>query len=246
MKDHSIAQHVRTSVLLVVFSIFSLIASNAFAIPAAPFPFEANQPDGSVVTLKVRGDEHYNWTEDANGYTAIKNNGWYEYAKRGTSGHLNPNGMIVGRDNPQARGLQKHVMPSQAVRAQSAKNVSGGAIAIAIANSVPPLGTVKNLVVMVRFADHVGRNLPSTSDVSVLFNSVGGDPTLAPTGSVKDVYYENSYGQMTLNSDVNPGIGGWITVSQTEAYYANGQSGDSTLWQALEEALGHSTSVELQ
>ncbi len=86
---------------------------------------------------------------------------------------------------------------------------------------------------MIQFANHAGRALPSSSDINVLFNAPGGDPLLAPTGSVRDVYLQNSYGQMELNSDVS----GWITLSKSEQYYANGQSGDSTLWEALREAL---------
>lgn len=226
--------------LFVLLAILTFSLGNAWAMPADPSPYTEVQPDGTQITLVSRGDEHYNWKEDADGYTVVKNKGWFEYAVRGPSGRLNPNGMIVGRDNPRARGLQKRVLPSAAVRAQSAKTISGvnpntvGGIA---AEGVAPAGTVKNLVVMIRFSDHVGRPLPSVADVDVLFNAVGGDPSLAPTGSVKDVYFENSYGQMNLDSYVNPGVGDWITVSGTEAYYANGQSGDSTLWQALREAL---------
>lgn len=240
MKGIQCSRNLRISVISAIFNFLLLAGSNAFAISAAPFPFTANQPDGAEVTLHTRGDEHYNWMEDSNGYTVVKNKGWFEYAERGPSGRLNPNGMIVGRDNPRALGLQKRILPSQAVRAQSAKRVNGVSTSTGVdaaPQGVAPTGNVKNLVVMVRFSDHVGRTLPSVADVDVLFNAVGGDPALAPTGSIKDVYFENSYGQMTLNSLVNPGIGDWITVSNTEAYYANGNSGDSTLWQALKEAL---------
>jgi M6 family metalloprotease-like protein len=87
--------------------------------------------------------------------------------------------------------------------------------------------------VLIQFSNHAGRALPTPSDVDVLFNAPGGDPVLAPTGSVRDVYLENSYGKMDLTSDVSS----WITVSGTEQYYANGASGDSTLWEALREAL---------
>lgn len=226
------------SITLFIFLVFT--GNSVFAVPAAPFPYTESQPDGTEISLHARGDEHYNWMEDVNGYTVVKNRDWFEYGERGPSGRVNPNGMIVGRDNPRALGLQKHILPSAAVRASGAKKVNGKSTSAGVASSpqgVAPVGNVKSLVVMVRFADHTGRTLPSVADVDVLFNAVGGDPALAPTGSVKDVYFENSYGQMTLNSFVNPGIGDWITVSNTEAYYANGQSGDSTLWQALREAL---------
>ena len=233
----------RVSLRLIALGLFvALVApmKTALAIQAAPFPYTQSQPDGSQVTLYQRGDEHFNWMEDKDGYTVVNNNGRYEYAQRGASGRLNPNGMVVGKDNPRANGLQKRVLPSAAVRAQSAMRINGvkvNSVQAAGPESVPPLGAIKNLVVMIRFSDHTGRTLPSVADIDVLFNAVGGDPVLAPTGSIRDVYLENSYGQMTLNSDVNPGVGGWITVSNTEAYYANGQSGDSTLWQALREAL---------
>ena len=240
MSDHAFLRPLRTGALVALLNLIILASSSVFAMPAAPFPYTATQPDGSEITLHTRGDEHYNWKEDVDGYTVVKNNGWFEYAVRGPSGRLNPNGMIVGRDNPRALGLQKRILPSQAVRAQSAKKVNGVSTSQGVDSApdrVAPLGNIKSLVVMIRFSDHVGRTLPSVADVDVLFNAVGGDPILAPTGSVKDVYFENSYGQMTLDSFVNPGIGNWITVSNTEAYYANGNSGDSTLWQALEEAL---------
>ena len=240
MPLNSTQRLLRTGVLLALVNFFMLISSSILAMPAAPFPFNETQPDGTEITLHTRGDEHYNWMEDRNGYTVVRNKDWFEYAERGQSGHLNPNGMIVGRDNPQALGLQKHVLPSAAVRAAGIRRVNGVSTSEGVSagpEGVAPSGNVKNLVVMVRFSDHAGRTLPSAADVSILFNAVGGDPTLAPTGSVRDVYFENSYGQMTLNSSVNPGIGDWITVSNTEAYYANGQSGDQTLWQALREAL---------
>ena len=89
-------------------------------------------------------------------------------------------------------------------------------------SGIPASGTVKNLVVLCMFSDHTpgvhGRN---QADYDVLFNAVGGDPTLAPTGSVKDVFTENSYGTMTLASTVVA----WVTLPQNEAYYGNGQNG---------------------
>lgn len=61
------------------------------------------------------------------------------------------------------------------------------------------------------------------SDYNTLFNQVGGDPTLAPTGSVKDAYTELSYGLVTLNSTVVA----WVTLPQTMAYYAGANNGQA-------------------
>jgi M6 family metalloprotease-like protein len=236
MRDRVPVRFTLTFILLL-----AATAQSVFAAPAAPFPFEEIQPDGTRISLHTRGDEHFSWLEDRDGYTVIDNRGRFEYATLAPSGFLTPSGLVVGRDNPRAAGLEKRTLPSAAVRALSARRIGGpggptSAEGVA-ADSVPPAGAIKNLVVMIRFADHASRPLPTVADMDVLFNAVGGHPTLAPTGSVRDVYLENSYGQMTLNSYVNPGVGDWITVSGTEQYYANGKSGDSTLWQALREAL---------
>ena len=214
------------------FAVLMGFLPSAFAVSANPNSFREVQPDGTVVTLRVNGDEHFNWTEDTAGYTVIRQKGWYEYARLNPQGRLVPTGLKVGLSNPRTYGLSKGILPSAAQRAASAKG-SASSSGSSSAQGVAPFGSIRNLVVLVQFSNHVGRELPSSSEIDVLFNAPGGDAILAPTGSVRDVYLQNSYGQMELNSDVS----GWVTVSKSEQYYANGQSGDSTLWEALREAL---------
>ena len=199
------------------------------AMPANPSPFFESQPDGNRVELRIKGDEHFNWLEDGKGYTVVKHQGWYRYASL-KDDRLVPSAHVVGKASPEALGLQKHLLPSEAARSASAKTTSSQS---SEPEMVAPTGNIKNMVIPIRFSDHAGRTVPSQSDIDILMNAPGGHATLAPTGSVRDVYLENSYGQMDLASDVQP----WVTVSKTEAYYANGQSGDSTLWEALREAL---------
>ena len=214
------------------FAVLMACVPSAFAVSANPNSFREVQPDGTVVTLRVRGDEHFNWTEDSAGYTVIHQKGWYKYARLNPQGRLVPTGLKVGLNNPRAYGLHKGILPSAAQRAASAKG-SAARSGSSSAQGITPSGSIRNLVVLIQFSNHAGRALPSSSDIDVLFNAPGGDPELAPTGSVRDVYLQNSYGQMELNSDVSS----WITVSGSEQYYANGQSGDHTLWEALREAL---------
>jgi len=219
-------------VLTIASVVLILGAPSAWAVPAFPGSFFEVQPDGTRVELRVRGDEHFNWTEDLSGYTVVSHKGWFEYARLNPQGRLIPSGLKVGRNNPRSFGLKKGLLPSVSQRAASSKK-SGSASSASSAQAVQASGTVRNLVVLIQFSNHVGRALPTSSEIDVLFNAPGGDPQLAPTGSVRDVYLQNSYGQFELNSDITP----WITVSGTESYYANGASGDSTLWEALREAL---------
>ena len=96
-------------------------------------------------------------------------------------------------------------------------------------------GTLKHLVVLMKFRDHViQRDVPSKQDYDVLFNQEGGDPYIAPTGSVKDVFLANSYGQLSVESTVI----NWVPLSERESYYADGVYGlENAMFDALQEAL---------
>ena len=86
------------------------------------------------------------------------------------------------------------------------------------------IGTLKNLVIPIRFSDHVGRALPSRYDLDILMNNVGPNSSICPTGSVRDVYLQNSFNQLKLESTVLD----WVTISSTEAECALNQSGLTT------------------
>jgi hypothetical protein len=168
-----------------------LIPLNCHAINASPFAVQAQQADGTAITLKVRGDERYHWQEDSAGYTVIRHNNNFFYAQRNPAGHLVPTPHPVGKANPKALGLQKHLLPSSEVLSQMrAAAPNGSNDGSASAEQVPAAGAIKNLVVMIRFSDHVNRSLPTTANMNVLFNADSPDATLAPTGSVKAVYLE--------------------------------------------------------
>jgi M6 family metalloprotease-like protein len=149
------------------------------------------------------------------------------------------------REKIQHMGLKKHTRPSRSSSAPSNRHnddvqdqSTGRRIRRRRLQSLShesASSSLNNLVVLIRFSDHVNRTLPSPSDYNILMNGPGGTGTIAPTGSVQDVYDANSYGTFVLNSTVYP----WITLSQTEAYYADGRSGvDSTrLFEGIREAL---------
>lgn len=224
--------------------------NQSYAINASPHQINANQPDGTKIVLRVKGDERFHWQEDANGYTVLRDKGRYVYAIRGADGHLVATKLEVGKANPKANGLQKRALPSKAIikqmRASGPGNTSESSNA---PEQVAPTGAIKNLVIPIRFKNHwdatvhpntAPRVVPSEANIDVLFNAqctaqtpLNCDVSIVPTGSVRDVYLENSYGQMDLISEIQS----WVNLSNTEQYYANGDSGDQTLHQALMEAL---------
>ncbi|KAL3921828.1 MAG: hypothetical protein SGILL_002541 [Bacillariaceae sp.] len=94
-------------------------------------------------------------------------------------------------------------------------------------------GTLRNLVIPMMWKDHVNRTLPGPPEFDILMNHQGPHP-IAPTGSVRDVFLENSYGALQLESTVVD----WVVMNNTESYFANGRAGRSTrIWEAIEYAL---------
>lgn len=182
--------------------------------------------------MRIRGDSFFSWYEDMAGRTVVRDRKSYVYAQLDERGWLSPTGLVVGRDDPEAAGVRTGVFPKpEAVRAfrqqELARRVAGSGVQGAAAtNAAPPsmiapVGAIKNLVVLCQFSDHDSTKTRAREDYDVVFNTIGGDPTLAPTGSVKDYFTETSYGTVTLNSTVVA----WVTLPNTEAYYANGQHG---------------------
>ena len=95
-------------------------------------------------------------------------------------------------------------------------------------------GKIANLVIPIRFADHASRKMIPKEDIDILFNAVNGHERLAPTGSLRDVFAYSSYGNLIIESTVVD----WITLSNTESFYAGGKSGLSKAFSAgLKEAL---------
>lgn len=105
----------------------------------------------------------------------------------------------------------------------------------------PTGGKLRNLVLMMRWSDHEVRVLPTPEQVDILMNHEG-PHALAPTGSVRDVFLENSYGNLDLESVVI----GWIPMSKSEQYYTNGESGLILRFhEAISEALQYADSNNL-
>lgn len=205
------------SVLLFV----PLFEQFAYGISASPESLEVAQPDGTIIRVHIRGDELFHWYEDLEGYTIVVDGGTYVYASLDDKGQLGPTDVVVGRDEPSSAGLAKRILPSaKTIRSQMPEQMEtlrGEGPA-----GVPPSGTVKNLVVLCMFKDHsAGVHTRPQGDYDILFNQIGGHVSIAPTGSVRDLYLENSYGAMTLDSTVTV----WVTLPETEAYYADGNDG---------------------
>lgn len=232
-------------------------------ISASPNRIIEKQADGTEIELWIRGNIVFHWYEDKNQCTVVHDGRNYSYATLGDDGHLAASANLVGSVDPVELGIQPRILPDEGATTtiirnqaqgletighhheeghdhgpQGAQGAAGAQGAQGAGSSGPQgiaaIGNVRNLVILLRFSNHTGRALQTQAQWNTIFNQVGGDPTLAPSGSVRDVYFENSYGGLTIQSTVV----GWIDLPETEQFYANNNSGrDQTIWQAITSGL---------
>ena len=213
----------------------------AWAVPACPEAASVRQPDGSVVTLYLRGDEFAHWHEDERGYAVARSGqtGAWVYAIE-VDGRILPTQHVVGQADPQAIGLVKPNTDRIAAQAADGRAARAAALALTAQDSsklsgqrTSAVNVRQNLVVLVNFAD---LTITSTNqEFDDLFNQVGYGVDGA-VGSVKDYYQEVSCGAELIEST----IVGPVTLDKGYAYYggdSGGPGSDNNVAHMVIEAL---------
>lgn len=62
--------------------------ASAMAVPAKPTPIKFTQPDGSIVTVQLRGDERHHWYQSLDGYLLVNENNTLYYGENTPSGEI--------------------------------------------------------------------------------------------------------------------------------------------------------------
>lgn len=209
-----------------------------YGAPANPNGRVYKQPDGSDTPLLVlRGDQKYAWMADEKGYHVLKDShGWYVYGQNSADGDIESSNVRVGTANPKKMGLTPHSIHSEDKRKENGLGWNSGESVVehrsliqipesalcGFGGSKDDPCRLKGLVVLMRFSDHGARQLPSSQEIDVLFNNNGAtENNTAPTGSVGDVFAENSYDTFVLESFVSE----WITLDRTEEQTVDGNLG---------------------
>ncbi len=187
--------------------VFTGIRANA--VVANPDPCTFTQPDGTEVTLRLFGDESYNYTMTADGYAVVLNDitGIWEYAELSTDGMLVSTG-IGATDGKKAPARSKGVRP---VFRQNRKQKMPERRRYSLETGQYDYDSFRGLVILVEYNDTPF----SRNDIQAVFddmiNKSGYDgymtdhmiPTKVEyTGSVRDYYYENSGGVFDPRFDV--------------------------------------------
>lgn len=203
---------------VLVITLFTLEHLNA--IPATPFPVKINQPDGSELTVYLKGDEFFKYKTTLDGYLIIPDKqGFYTYAQKNSSGVYESSDVRVSNvesrtDNEKqfVKKLPKEI--SFTNEATQARRSKASASSSTIKRAFPLSGTPKSIVILVNFSD---RNF-SVSDPKTSFTNLlnkEGYSDNGGTGSARDYFRDASNGIFLPDFEVY----GPYTLPQTMAYY---------------------------
>ncbi|MBN1347548.1 MAG: M6 family metalloprotease domain-containing protein [Phycisphaerae bacterium] len=222
----------RATTLIPVCIALLMYAQELRAVPANPDAATLTQPDGTAITLFLKGDEHAHWYEDERGYAVVRRSAdrTWVYARQ-IDTKLAPTSHAVGRVDPQRLGLAKPDTSRLAALADE-RQADKIAAKTPAPSALTTTRTLLNLVVLVNFAD---LTIPYAKEqYEALFNEIGYTDDGAQ-GSVKDFYLQATYGAVTVQSTVV----GPVTLDNGYAYYgANDAEGDDVRpGQMVQEAL---------
>jgi M6 family metalloprotease-like protein len=240
------------SLLIAVSASRNFLTQACNKMPPNPNPYFGRNADGSRTPLIQLLDQGESSGQEVtlDGFVVSSVNGTYMYMELADqeSGGMVSSGLIVGLDNPRTtkskKSNKKLLTRNQILQNNAAFHKSKWLHQRALItqvekeNGIPNdrshvsrhrrraavIGKKVNLIVPFKFSDQINRAVPSTDDLFILMNNEG-PHTLCPTGSLRDVYLISSYNQLVLDSTIAP----WVTLPNSEAYYADGNSGLTTL-----------------
>ncbi len=199
------------------------------AVTAYPYPIVFTQPDGSQLTITMKGDEKIKWAETTDGYSLLFDSiGYYEYAVLKNNKDMVPSGIIAKEisqrstsDNTFLSSVPKKLFysTSQISLAKQVWTVYESEKSITV---FPTIGSKKLVCILIGFTDLAFTK--TQADFTNLFNQLSYTADGA-TGSVKDFYRENSYNQF----DLTVTVAGPFTASQNKAYYGGNDASGNDL-----------------
>jgi M6 family metalloprotease-like protein len=211
--------------------VFYTAIQQIFAVPAYPNPIGYQLPDGSEITIQLRGDEWVSWAESSDGFTVLRNSeGFWEYAVRDEIGDLKLSGVraynqaertvdvqiFLNRQPKHLRYSRSQIETQLKLRSMSNDIIRSLEGKVNVERKATPktIEVIKIPVILVGFQD---RPFTKTkAEVETLINQ----PNYTAdglTGSLRDYFYDISHGQLNLQVE----IFGPYTLPNPVSFYDN-------------------------
>jgi len=217
---------------------FNLLkAQKSRGVIAYPFIKTLYQNDGSKLVLYVKGDAVINWYETVNGEKVIKlKNGRFVYAKIDSIGNMVASNESLLQKKPfikrlfsySSKNRNKNIFFSNQQIKEKENNYFKSTYISNInrqrasstttrSHGFPTTGKRNMLTILAEFSDTP--HILSHTRMLNMMNQKG----FNKSGSFRDYYYESSYGNLDITTNVTM----WVKLPHTKAYYgANNSNGE--------------------
>jgi M6 family metalloprotease-like protein len=192
--------------------------ARSYGVPAAPDELKLAEPDGSKLIAFLKGDGAVHWYQTPDGYTIIKGkNGYFEYAEHDAQGNLKTSGIRVNNKNkslPSVSNILVNTPKDLRYSKSQVETLKNNFLPVSTnepSNAFPASGTLNLLLILIDFPDRA-HTFPSDN-----FNNLMNQTGYNGTGSFKDYYSANSFGQLNIVTTVT----GWYTASHNHDYYCD-------------------------
>ena len=201
--------------LLLLSALCAIACSRAAAIPAYPGLITVKQPSGKTVSIYLRGDERNHWGETPDGYTLLRDGeGFWAFARATAEGGIEASALRYDGSSLAAEraGIRKGLRPSRSISQPDVQQPGmQKAKKLQVSNSFPTKGKHKLLMLLINYNDT--QTLYTQAD----FQNVMNQENYAGTGSFRDYYLEQSFGQLDIETTVTP----WVKLNGAKRYYGS-------------------------
>lgn len=228
-------------------SLFITSSLSVLAVPAKPGFLPMTQPDGTVVNVRLMGDEFHHFYLSEDGYYLVNEGDTFYYADVDASGLTVSSGIkaepaarrsaaseqyLSTVDMPRVLQTMQLRADARLTRMAQTTHIAPPAFAPAPFRAggpglfpgthFPAMGEQKGLVILVEYKD-VKMTLDNPHDYFYRMLNEPGFSDYEGTGSAVDFFAESSEGQFAPQFDVY----GPVTLSRNRSYYGgNGWTGD--------------------
>ncbi len=204
---------------LLMFFACAVVAFAALAVPAVPTPIQVTQPDGTQLTIKIVGDEFFNYHTTVDGYTIVRDEAGYFVYAQSQNDDLVPSKVIAHNVAERSASevqyvstLEKGIISHRDARNGKLRRAPVDAATKAAGAKAYNYNNFRGLIVLVDYYDCQF----SRSDAQNFYNRMVNEENYtgftnedgssnyygACTGSVRDYYTDNSQGRFSPTFDV--------------------------------------------
>lgn len=202
--------------ICVLFLLF-LCTASLWAVPAERTSLVVRQPDGTLLTLAMRGDEHFHYLVTADGIPVVRHGNAYYYACW-EDGGMKSSGQLAHevslRTSEELAFIKTLAGVQDACVARSQQAKARRSAVTRQSSGVPTSGDVRVPVLLVQFADV---KFSSSGSKAAFEQYIGGEGYAAEegTGSVREYFVAQSEGQFRPQFDII----GPVTLDKEMRYY---------------------------